>query len=223
MKKPGKLEHLTEKQRELAGKVILENRFGTLNDIKTVAGLDVHFDVKGNTISSCVVMGFPDLRIIEKRVLREKPAKLLPYISGYLAFREVPSLVNVIKLCKHKADIFMCDGQGIAHPRRIGLASHLGVIIDRPTIGCAKSRLYGEHMDVPPGVKGAYQFLKDSGGDLLGLALRSRPLKNLVFVSPGHLIDIETAGDIVLSCCKKFRIPEPIRLAHNACLNEMKG
>ena len=131
----------------------------------------------------------------------------------------MPPLISVLKTLKTKPDVILCDGQGIAHPRRLGLASHLGVTLETSTIGCAKSHLYGKFQEPPPGLKGAYQFIKDSSDGLLGIVLRTRAYTNPVFVSPGHKMDIETAGDIVMACCTKFRIPEPLRIAHQLAKN----
>jgi deoxyribonuclease V len=147
--------------------------------------------------------------------------RLFPYIPGYLSFREAPVVIEAIRKLKTKPDAFIFDGQGIAHPRRMGLAAHIGLFLDKLSVGCAKTLLYGVHEEPPPGVSGAYTFLKTPeneprgfGGDIIGIVLRTRKYVKPVFVSIGHKVDLELAGDIVMSCCSKYRLPEPIRAAH---------
>ena len=223
MQKHIDLKSLTQKQHELAGQVVLQSRYRP-GDIRTVAGMDVHFfpGSEDRFVAAGSLFSYPDLALIETVAVKGKLEKPFPYIPGYLSFREVPALLRVIGSFKQKPDVLLCDGQGIAHPRRIGLAAHLGVLTGMPAVGCAKSHLYGAFDEPPPGVKGAYQFLKDTDGDILGVVLRTRPYVQPLFVSPGHLVDVETASDIILCSCKKYRIPEPLRLAHTACVNALK-
>ena len=125
-------------------------------------------------------------------------------------------MLEAIKKLKTEPDLFLFDGQGIAHPRGIGIASHLGVILDKPSIGCAKSHLYGNYEEPPPALKGAYTFLKDNAGTLMGIVMRSKKYTKPIFISQGHRIGLTTAADIIFKCLTKYRIPEPLRLAHIA-------
>lgn len=213
------LSTLIQKQYELSGKILLENSFPSISAIRRVAGVDVRCLKNGSCAASAVVLSFPELKPLEKTTVKKKYDDTFPADPGFFSFRELPALLEVITLLTVQPDIILCSGQGIAHPRRLGLAAHLGVSIDKPVIGCAVSHQYGNYEEPPPGVKGAYQFLKDTDGDLLGVVLRTRPFTKPLFVSPGHKVDIETAGDIALACCKKYRIPEPLRIAHNLAKN----
>ncbi len=178
---------------------------------KLVAGTDVSYSRKEDIFYAVVViLELPGLRLIERQVVIGKTT--FPYIPGLLSFREAPFLIEAIKKLKTKPDVILVDGQGIAHPRRMGLASHLGVCLDLPTIGCAKSRLIGEYSAVPE-TPGEYSLLKDKGEDV-GIVLRTRKGVKPIFVSPGHLMDIKTAYHIVMQCLKGYRLPEPTRLAH---------
>ncbi len=137
-----------------------------------------------------------------------------PYIPGLLSFREAPVCLEAVGKLARQPDLFMIDGQGVAHPRRLGLASHLGLFFDKPTIGCAKSRLVGTY-DEPGLEKGAYSFLCDRQ-ELIGAVVRTRARVKPVFVSVGHKCTLEDAIRITLACAGKYRIPEPTRLAHQA-------
>jgi len=136
-----------------------------------------------------------------------------PYVPGLLSFREIPPLLEAYGQLKRPADVFLCDGQGIAHPRKLGLASHLGLCLDIPTVGCAKSRLCGEHepLDLR---RGSYTPLLLSG-DVVGYVYRSRSGVKPIYVSPGHLADLESSRKLVEGCLGRYRIPEPLRQAHN--------
>jgi len=137
-----------------------------------------------------------------------------PYIPGLLSFREAPVCLAAVEKLSRQPDLFMIDGQGVAHPRRLGLAAHLGLFFDRPTIGCAKSRLIGTHED--PGVeKGAYSFLCD-GREVIGAVVRTRARVKPVFVSVGNKCRLDDAINVTLACATRYRIPEPTRLAHQA-------
>jgi deoxyribonuclease V len=135
-----------------------------------------------------------------------------PYIPGLLSFRESPVCLEAVEKLKLKPDAFIIDGQGIAHPRRLGLASHLGLFFDKPTIGCAKSRLTGQFEEPPP-EKGAYSLLKDKD-EVIGAVVRTRSNVEPVFVSVGNKCSLEDAIEVTLSCVTKYRLPEPTRLAH---------
>ncbi|KWT91879.1 deoxyribonuclease V [Candidatus Magnetominusculus xianensis] len=182
--------------------------------IKLVAGADASC-YGNNIIGSACLFTYPSLdkldKIDESIVIQETD---FPYIPGFLSFREAPALIGAIKGLRHMPDAIIVDGQGIAHPRRIGLASHIGVLLDTVTLGAAKSRLIGTYEE--PGMeKGSRSPLFDSA-ECIGVVLRSRTGVRPLFVSPGHLIDIDGAVDMVLSCLSRYRLPEPVRCAHNA-------
>ncbi len=178
---------------------------------KLVAGLDCAFTKDERKIVACVVvMTMPDFKVVEIKTAQQKIA--FPYIPGLLSFRESPACIAAVEKLKHIPDIFIVDGQGFAHPRRFGIASHLGLFFDKPTIGCAKSRLIGDYKEPPP-QKGAYSLLKDKG-EIIGAVLRTRTNIKPVFVSVGNKCTLEDAIKYTLACCTRYRIPEPSRLAH---------
>ncbi|MHC4689392.1 MAG: endonuclease V [Planctomycetota bacterium] len=161
---------------------------------------------------SVKVLKVPELEILETNSAVRKVR--FPYIPGLLSFREGPVCIAAVKKLKSKTDIFLVDGQGVAHPRRLGLASHLGLFFDKPTIGCAKSRLTGSYRE--PGIrKGAYAFLNDEKkSEIIGAVVRTRTNVKSVFVSVGHKCSLEDAIKTILECTSKYRLPEPTRLAH---------
>jgi len=178
---------------------------------RLVAGMDCAFTKNGQKIVvAAVVLRLPDFELVETAADFQKVT--FPYIPGLLSFREAPACLAAVEKLKSRPDVFIIDGQGIAHPRRLGLAAHLGLFFDRPTIGCAKSRLIGTFKD-PPAQKGSYSLLKDDN-DVIGAAVRTRTNVKPVFVSVGNKCTLEDAIRIVLSCTTRFRIPEPTRLAH---------
>lgn len=184
-----------------------------LGDIATVAGADIAIDSRGTTaIGAVVVLTFPALEPVEARTVRARLA--FPYVPGLLSFREIPVLLVALSKIKAEVDVLLCDGQGIAHPRGIGLASHLGLCIGIPTIGCAKSRLVGEHGPVGT-ERGSFAPLIYRGARV-GSVVRTRTGVKPLFVSPGHMIDMASSRRIVLACAPRFRLPEPTRLAHIA-------
>ncbi|TNC65164.1 deoxyribonuclease V [Rubellimicrobium roseum] len=197
-------------QQELRAEVVADRPFD-LAGLRLIAGVDV--SVKENVSQAAVVVAsFPDFRVVDvARAMRPTP---FPYVPGLLSFREGPVLEEAFESLTTEPDLFLFDGNGIAHPRRIGIASHMGLWLSRPTVGSAKTRLTGRHEPVPP-EKGAWAPLMDKG-EVIGAALRTRAGTNPVFVSPGHLIDLPSAIDLVMRCSPRFRLPEPIRLAHNA-------
>lgn len=201
-------------QMELAGKIAYKGPVDSIEKVKIVAGVDVSYDKNNQTFVSLVICSFPDMKEIERICFAKIFSNLMPYIPQYLSFREVPPVLSAFKKLKTMPDVILVDGQGIAHPRRIGLATHLGILLHIPTIGCAKSHLYGTYEDPPPGLYGAYTFLKDESAEIIGIVLRTRMFVKPLFVSTGHMINLEVAGDIVMGCLKKRRIPEPLRLAH---------
>ena len=197
-----------EIQRQLASQV----RFAAMKKRpKIIAGLDCAFSKDGKTIfAAAVVIDLSDFSIIETATAARKVD--FPYIPGLLSFREAPACIDAIDKLKNTPDVFIVDGQGIAHPRRLGIASHIGLLIDKPTIGCAKSRLIGT-FDEPRRRKGSFSPLVDSDEEI-GAVLRTRTDVKPVFVSVGHKCTLEDAISIILECTTKYRLPEPSRLAH---------
>ena len=181
------------------------------NKPKLIGGLDCAFSKDGkNIIAAAVVLKVPGFEVVETRYAKRKVES--PYIPGLLSFREAPVCIAAVKKLKNTPDVFIIDGQGIAHPRRLGLAAHLGLFFDRPTIGCAKSRLTGTFEE--PGVeKGSYNKLKDKG-EIIGAAVRTRTNIKPVFVSVGNKCTLRNAINIILRCATRYRLPEPTRLAH---------
>jgi deoxyribonuclease V len=202
-------------QEALSGKVVCENR---LDDVRTVAGADV--GVKGDIASAAVVvLRYPVLDVLEIAGA-QRPATF-PYIPGLLAFREAPAVLDACEALQSDPDLFLFDGHGLAHPRRMGLACHIGLCLDKPAIGCAKSRLCGEHDEPAPGA-GSWVSLRD-GPETIGAVVRTRQGAKPVYVSIGHKVDLETAIRWVLATCLPaganfpgYRLPEPCRLAHRA-------
>jgi deoxyribonuclease V len=202
-------------QLRLRDKVIRRRNF---SKIRTIAAADVAF--KGGWVAGVVaVFSFPQLELLEVSYRKEKAS--FPYVPGFLTFREGPVLMKVFKALTIKPDLILFDGQGIAHPLRFGEASHLGVLLDKPSIGCAKSRFIGEYKE-PGKRRGSFSFLFD-GQDKIGAAVRTRNGVKPIFVSIGHRIDLENAIKIVLACSKGYRIPEPLRLAHSKSLEILKA
>jgi deoxyribonuclease V len=178
--------------------------------IRTVAGADVGFPDKNTVCASVVVLSFPELEILESSISMQDST--FPYVPGLLTFREAPGLLSALDGIRTPPDVLLCDGQGIAHQRRMGLAAHIGLLLDRPVIGCAKSVLCGT-FDQPAAHRGAMSFMLDKG-EIIGAALRTRDGVKPVYVSIGNRIDLGTAVDIVLKCSPRYRIPEPLRMAH---------
>ncbi len=210
-------------QVELAGQV----EFVPLEkEPEIVAGLDCAFSSDGKwTFAAAVVLrvtglhgaqaGQPgrfEFEQVETATAQQETR--FPYIPGLLSFREAPVCLEAVAKLGWRPDLFMIDGQGVAHPRRLGLASHLGLFFDKPTIGCAKSRLIGKYEE-PGGERGAYSLLRD-GEETIGAVVRTRSRVKPVFVSVGHKCTLEDAIRITLACATRYRIPEPTRLAHQA-------
>lgn len=194
-------------QKEWAQKVVREDALGP---IRHVAGSDVGFENHGAmTRAALVVLSCPALRV-QASTLARLPTRM-PYIPGLLSFREVPALLEAFAQIEIKPDLLICDGHGLAHPRRFGIACHLGVTLDLPTIGIGKSRLVGTHADVPER-RGAWVPLEDKG-EVIGAVLRTREGVQPIFVSTGHRISLESAVKWALACSTRYRLPEPIRLA----------
>lgn len=201
-----------ELQRTLALRVVCEDRLP--KNLATVAGVDVSCRFHSRVLHAAVVLlSYPELQPLETATATLEVD--FPYIPGLLSFRELPVVLQAMKKLSQVPELLLVDGQGIAHPRGLGLASHLGLWLDLPTIGCAKSRLYGSHAEVGE-QKGEYTALLDNSGAQIGNLLRSRKRIKPIYISPGHLISVRSATELVLSCCGKYRLPEPIRAAHVA-------
>lgn len=199
-------------QLSLRDRVSFQPDFG---EVSTVAGVDV--GVAGDVArAAVVVLSYPSLEPLEQR-LAEVPINM-PYVPGFLSFREAPAILAACGDLDIEPDLFLFDGQGVAHPRRFGIASHVGVILDKPSIGCAKSRLCGTHHE-PAAESGSHAYLYD-GDETIGVVLRTRTNVSPVFVSVGHRMDLETAMEYVMGCCTRYRLPETTRYAHRAASGE---
>jgi deoxyribonuclease V len=193
-------------QQEFAAKVERQDR---LADVRHVAGIDVAPCGKGMQKAAAVVLCFPGLELIETVTVKAKVR--FPYIPGLLSFREMGAALAALQRLRIQPDLLLCDGHGIAHPRRFGLASHLGVLADLPAIGVAKSRLIGTHEEPAP-KRGNWTPLVDNG-EIIGSVLRTRTAVRPVYVSIGHRVSLETGLRLVLSCTRRFRLPETTRAA----------
>lgn len=180
-------------------------------EVRLVAGMDVSYDRRSPILFGAVVLlDAKSLEIVETRGVRERAR--FPYVPGYLSFREAPAVLRAFAGLRRRPDLLICDGHGRAHPRRFGLACHVGVWLDLPTIGCAKSRLVGDHRE--PGTRrGCHRPLTD-GDEVIGEVVRTRDGVRPVYVSVGHRVDLPTARSWVLRLARGTRIPEPIRVAH---------
>lgn len=204
-------------QGELASQVEVGPQLD-LGAVRYVAGADVSTE-KDTAYATVVVLDFPGLSVVEVQGF-EAPLSF-PYVPGLLAFREVPSVAGALKRVTSPVDAVIFDAQGLAHPRRMGLASHMGLFIDVPAVGCAKSRLIGDHEE-PGGEKGSATELVHRG-EVVGKVVRTRANVSPVYVSVGNRIDLEGAVELVLSCCTKYRLPETTRQAHNAANRLRRG
>ena len=195
-----------EIQKKIAGAVSTVDDF---TKIERIAGADVGYK-NNRTRAAIVVFGYPELDIVDYEVV--EGAIGFPYVPGLLSFREIPPLLQVVEKLKTYPDLVIADGQGIAHPLRLGVASHLGILTGIPTIGCAKSRLIGTYRD-PGEEKGSFTSLYDND-EIIGAVVRTRAKVSPVYVSCGHKISLKSAVEYILTCTTKFRLPEPIRSAH---------
>jgi len=195
-------------QLQLCKYIISQDQF---NEINFVAGVDVGFE-QNNTITraAIAVLSFPELVLIDQAIAR-LPTHF-PYIPGYLSFREIPAVLKALDKLTQYPDIFLCDGQGIAHPRRFGIACHLGVLTDIPALGVAKSRLIGTYESTPVS-KGQSVILKD-GNEIVGSVLCTRDKVKPLYISTGHKITLASATRLVMQCVTKYRLPETTRQAH---------
>jgi deoxyribonuclease V len=194
----------------MAGEII-DDRPLDLDKVTLVAGVDV--SVRDSiSRAAVVVMHYPDLEIVET-VTAPMPTPL-PYIPGLLSFREGPVLETAFQNLVRVPDVFIFDGMGIMHPRRLGIAAHMGLWLNKPTVGCGKSKLLGDFAE--PGQDKGDASPLIYRGEQLGVVLRTRTKVKPVFISPGHLIDLDSAVRLILNCTPKYRLPEPVRAAHNA-------
>jgi deoxyribonuclease V len=195
-------------QRELAGRVITDT---PLEQCRLIAGADVSYDRFSSTFyAGVVVLRTEDWGVVERQAAQAEST--FPYVPGLLSFREAPVLLKAFERVQSVPDLVVCDGQGIAHPRRLGLASHVGLWLDVPCAGCAKSRLTGRFTEPGPEA-GSHSPLVDHG-EVVGSVVRTKARVQPVFVSPGHRTDLESAVRWVLAGCRRYRLPEPTRLAH---------
>ena len=194
-------------QLELKERVIDSDDLG---EVKYIAGVDIGFeDNYAISKAAIAVLSYPELELVEQAISRIPTA--FPYVPGYLSFREIPAILAAFPQLKIIPDLILCDGQGYAHPRRLGLACHLGVLLDLPTIGVAKSLFIGEHEEVPI-EKGSWKPLIDKD-ETIGVVLRSRTKVKPIYVSIGHKISLPTAIKYVMGCLTKYRLPETTRWA----------
>ncbi|MCB1824509.1 MAG: deoxyribonuclease V [Candidatus Competibacteraceae bacterium] len=195
-------------QRNLRAHLILTDRIGP---VRRVAGVDVGFEAGGGVTRAAVaVLRYPELDVLETVVARRPTT--FPYIPGLLSFRELPAVLAALERLREPPDLLLCDGQGIAHPRRLGIASHLGLLVDIPSVGVAKTRLFGTH-EPAPDARGAWAPLL-AGEEIIGAVLRTRPGVKPLYISPGHRIGLDTAIAYVMGCCTRYRLPETTRHAH---------
>ncbi len=201
-------ERAVQLQRQMAGQVCLAD---DLDEVHSVAGVDVGFEDSGRTTrAAVVVLEYPGLELVETALARSKT--VFPYIPGLLSFRELPAVLRAMKKLKTLPDLILCDGQGYAHPRRFGIACHLGRLTGIPSIGVGKTRLLGEYT-APEDRRGAWSPLHDRG-EIVGAVLRTRVQVKPLFISQGHRVSLETAIDYVMAATTRFRLPETTRRAH---------
>jgi deoxyribonuclease V len=196
-------------QKEVASSVERDDRLG---DVRTIAGIDVAYGRRGRSAdarAAAVLFDATTLEVLERAAI--DMAIAFPYVPGLLTFREAPPAIAAVQALRFLPDLLLCDGQGLAHPRRCGFASHLGLALDLPSVGVAKSRLTGMH-DEPGCERGAWTPLLDDG-ELIGACLRTRSGARPIYVSIGHRVSLETAIRFVLQCTTRYRLPEPTRLA----------
>jgi len=195
-------------QEVLKDKILLKKDF---SELKTIGGGDVAYSKNGNRLFGAIaVLSFPDMEVLDTATADGKIA--FPYIPGLLSFREGPILIKTFQRLKIKPDVMLFDGQGIAHPRRMGLASHMGLWLDLPSIGCAKTPLLKEFINPGPS-KGSFEWIRQEGRKV-GAVLRTKEKLKALFVSPGHRVDLLMSIRLALESCRGFRIPEPLRQAH---------
>ena len=200
-------------QKDLQERIVLK---WDKRPVALIGGVDVSIKTE-SARAAIVLIRYPELTPVEA-VTADAPL-VFPYIPGLLSFREGPAVLAAWKQLQHQPDLLMFDGQGIAHPRGVGIAAQMGLWLDRPTIGVAKSRLYGRHEAVGPN-RGDWADLVDGTGNVIGTVLRTREKTNPLYISPGHLMDVTHATNFVLACAAGYRLPEPTRWAHKVAGGE---
>ena len=204
-------------QGELASRIVVGPALD-LGQVRYVAGADV--STQGDrAFATVVVLDLPGLSVVEVRGY-EAPLEF-PYVPGLLSFREMPSLLGAFEKVETAVDVVVLDAQGLAHPRRMGLASHIGLFLDVPTVGCAKTVLVGKFEEPPPEKGGATDMVHR--GEVVGRAVRTREKVSPVYVSVGNGVDLNSSVELVLACCTRYRLPEPTRQAHNAANRLRRG
>lgn len=179
--------------------------------VRTIAGADISLSLYSDTVyAGIVILSYPELQVVAYSLVKGNTT--FPYVPGYLAFREIPSILKAFEQIPVKPDVIMFDGNGILHKRRMGIASHFGVLTDTVTMGCAKKKLAGLYTE-PGETKGQYTSVTDSG-ETIGFAVRSKNNVKPVFISPGHQMSLQDSLDIAFQCIGKHRLPEPTRKAH---------
>jgi deoxyribonuclease V len=204
-------------QTKLAPRVIRKSRIRPA-DIATVAGVDAGYG-NDRAYAAVVVLNLADLKVLEKAVASKTVS--FPYVPGMLAFREGPVILEALGKLKSTPDLLMVDGQGIAHPRRFGIASHIGLLTDIPSIGCAKKILAGDYKE-PQRTRGSIAYLTD-GDETIGAVVRTRTAVKPIFASIGHLMDLNDSIRIILKSCRGYRLPEPIRSAHHLSQKQIQS
>lgn len=202
---PTSLAEAEQIQQQLRSRIVAEDRLG---EVRTVAGVDAGYE-GDQARAAIVVLAYPSLEPVDY-VVTYRPAPF-PYVPGFLSFREAPAVLAALEELRTKPDLLICDGQGIAHPRRLGIASHVGLLADIPSIGCAKSLLIGRH-DPLPDEQGAFVSLMDKD-EQIGVVLRSRAGTKPLYISVGHRISLTSAVRYVLGCITRYRLPETTRAA----------
>ena len=208
----------TALQKELRTRTVLHKKKDLR--VRTIAGADISFNkYETHVYAGIIVLQLPELHPVAYSLAKAEIR--FPYVPGYLAFREIPALIRAWEGLPQKPDVLIVDGHGIAHPRRMGIATHFGILANQPSIGCAKKILCGKYEE-PEDVRGAISLIRDKT-EVIGAALRTRPGVKPVFVSPGHLLSLDDSLGIVQQCMGKYRIPEPTRRAHEMVNNFRKG
>lgn len=198
-------------QRELAQRIVLQDD-ERLQDVHYIAGVDMAIHEEHNTAQAAVVLlKYPELEIVERHIY-EEPIRM-PYVPGLLSFREAPSVIGAFDRLRQQPQLVMVDGQGIAHPRRIGIGAHVGLWLNIPTIGCAKSILTGHFKKEDLSEEAGNWVPLIDHRETIGAVVRTRTRVNPMYISPGHLISLETSIKFVLACSKGYRLPEPTRQA----------
>ncbi len=204
-------EEAVQIQNRLSGQIVLNDQF---DPIGTVAGCDVAYSLSTNEAFAAIVLfSFPGM--VEIRRVTVVSHVGYPYLSGLLAFREGPILLKAFEKLDERPGLVIFNGQGIAHPRRFGLASHLGLLLDLPSVGCAQKNLYGKY-ELPPFEKGSMTAIRNPAEEVIGICLRTQARLKPLFISQGHKVSLETAVEVISLCTGKYRLPLPVRAAHIA-------